>query len=81
MKAVMMLQFSATKFPFAKYFGLKDFFFVFIGNHVICCAATQGIALRCTQPFSAFVCVFAYVAEQVGGKGYICRKKEKYSHL
>lgn len=26
MKAVMMLQFSATKFPFAKCFGLKDFF-------------------------------------------------------
>ena len=80
MKVVMILQFSATKSPFAKYFGLKGFF-LFARKHTICCAATQGIMLRCTQPFSAFACVFAYAGEQVAGKGYICRTKKEYSYL
>lgn len=68
MKVVMILQFSVTKSPFAKYFALKDFL-IFAQTHVICYMAIQGIMLRCTQPFSVFACVFAYVGELVGGKG------------
>lgn len=68
-KVVIMLLFSATKSPFAKHFGLEAFFLAFVGTRIFCCAATQGIVLRCTQPLSVFVCALACEGEQAGGKG------------
>lgn len=53
MKVVMILKFSATKSPFAKYFGLKGFF-LFARKHTICCAATQGYH---AQMYSTIQCV------------------------
>lgn len=53
MKVVTMLQFSATKSPFAKYFGLKDFFCICWKSHYL---------LRChtghrAQMYSTIQCV------------------------
>lgn len=43
MKVVMILQFSATKSPFAKYFGLKGFF-LFARKHTISVALPHRIS-------------------------------------
>lgn len=73
-EVVVVLQFSAIQSPFSKYLDLKDFLEISLS------VASPHSARRCTQPFSVFVRLFAYVGEQVGGK-YLQKKPHKCCDL